>query len=496
MTEPHLATVGGGTRARSPLPLYLLAVAMAISGCAGGIHPKPPTPPTPAPTPQPPAGPVDSDKVLRAEGQKLVDATGVSFDFRGAKDCCNSEAGEPNPKWPIGSEARFDWLKAEGNVNFLSMRVGPWRGIDQGETEFIGGGGYVEENGKANLDKWNPVLWDRVDQLLSYAAARGQWVEVGVLDGWGIKHCDPGYHPWAPGANVQGENNCPPAWNARQEAWVRKVVQVAGRHGNVTWETSNEGGLVQGWSLAWEQAIVAAIKDEEAKRGYPHHLVATNAQTNVPPADWDEFHTEGEPNHPTSKISGVNEYNPEPPMNGAKMVDNYCAARASGTYYWLWRHGMTLADWQIALHGIRAGCTAVGCPISSEQVPMIAFKGDDQHPPVCCRPGSGKQIDARDAFVDEAEAAVRAGHPEIFAPDGSIAGWPSDGGLQSAAAQPFYNYLVAFFRGRGACASAWEDSIAVGWKGDGWFEENHVLNFGPGMPISGRNAWRYTWRFP
>jgi len=471
-----------------PMPKVLAILALVVlAACAGHTPPHPV--PTPPPVP-PGTGPANPEMLLHADGTVLKTPDGAAFDFRGAVACCNTEAGEPNPKWPLGSTEWFDYLKAHGNVNAYHKRLGPWRTGPQDEAEWAStGGGYLEVNGKADLAQFNPAFWAAVDNLLTEAAKRGMWAEVDLVDGWGIKHVrmgdTPTYHPWNPANNVQGQDHASPTFDAVQEAWVRKAVQVVGRHGNVVFETSNEGGLMPGWNVAWEEAIIATVHDEETKRGYPRHLVSTNAERVVPSADWNEFHTGAEPHAPAGKVTGTNEYNPDPPLNGQQVADNYCAARASGTYYWLWRHSMTRAQWEVALAGVKAGCTGVGCSIPTTDVPQVTP-----------RPGSGKQQDARNAFVDEAAAAVKAAHPELFNPAGALVGWPSEGAKQSAFAQPYFNLLVAYFRSKGACASAWEDSVAVGWRGDGWYEENHVLFFGDGTPIDGRHAYKFTWRFP
>jgi tetratricopeptide (TPR) repeat protein len=292
--------------------------------------------------------------LLRRSGVAIVTQNGTPFDFRGEKDCCFTEVGEPEPMWPLGSHERNVWLKNQGAINFLGNRLGPWRAIPGDQPSILSlGGGYLEVNGKADLTQWNKKFWNYNDQLASDSASLGQYVEVGVYDGWAAKgHCFAGgnapYHPFLPENNVQSEDHCNFLFDAVQETWIRKVVQVMGRHGNVTWETCNECSLAGGWNTAWEEKVIATIKDEETKRGYPQHIVATNAQTTVLSADWDEFHNEGSPQHGTDKITGVNEYNPEPPMLGAKVVDNYCAARDSGTYFWLWRHDMPLKEFEIA----------------------------------------------------------------------------------------------------------------------------------------------------
>lgn len=477
--------------------LIIIAVALLFISCGGVRPPKPPvTPPTPVPN----MGVVNAEMLLSRDGVTIKQSNGFAFDFRGAKDCCESQDPEPNPKWPLGSSVRNTWLKSVGNINFVSRRLGPWRGVPGGEEQFLDiGGGYLEVGGKADLAQWNPAFWGYNDNLALDDSMRDQHAQIGVIDGWGMKGgCSAGgptYHPWAPQNNAQGTAHCSPVFDAVQEAWVRKVVSVLGRHGNVTWEISNEGGLVAGWTVAWEESVIATIKDEETKHGYPHHLIATNSERSVPSADWDEFHTEGGSHPSTGKITGINEYNPEPPLTGIKLAENYCSARASGVYYWAWRHGMSLPEWLKGLAAIKGGCAAVGCSITTDPVPLIASKGDVEHPPVGRRPGSGPQIDGRNGLMDEAEATVRVQHPELFNGD-ALKDWPSEGRLQSAAAQPYYNRIVEFFRSHGACASAWEDSVAWGWPGDHFFEEWHCVGFGSGKPIDGRHAWQYTWQFP
>jgi hypothetical protein len=342
--------------------MWWAASVLALSACTH-VQPKPPGPITP-PTPPPEStGPVDGQMLLHRAGSQLVQSDGNAFDFRGAVACCNTEPGEPNPKWPLASEIWLDWMKAQGNINAVHVRLGPWRAILGTESELEwsdAGGGYLEVGGKADLTQFNPKFWATVDGLLSAAARRGIWVEVDLIDGWGIKHCGmgdiPDYHPWSARNNVQGEDHCSARVDAVQEAWLRQAAKVAGRHGNVIFETSNEGGLIRGWNAGWEETIIAVVKGEEAALNYPHHIISSNAERDVPSADWVEFHTNGQPAAPASKITGTNEYNPEPSLSGSTVVANYCTARGQGTYYWLWRHGMSLAEWQKALAGVKAGC--------------------------------------------------------------------------------------------------------------------------------------------
>lgn len=355
------------------MKFYKLVVTILIANLAAcGGTPRPPGPiptPTPKPTPPPTSGVVNAAMLLHREGNRIVQSDGHAFDFRGAKTCCDEWAGEPNMRWPVGSIEASIWLKAEGNINMKSIRVGPFRTVEDGETSLAAiGGGYLEVSGKADLTQWNPVFWKYGDDLVLSDATRDQWDQVGLVDGWGLKNeCQAGikgYNPWFRGNNLQATSHCALVFDAVQERWVRKVVEVYGRHGNVVWEVSNESSLVGGDVVAWEQAIIAVVKDEEAKRGYPHHLIASNAQRLVPSADWNEWHTNGSSVAPSTdgKITGVNEYNPEPPLSASTLAATYCGARNAGVYYWAWRHGMK-ESWKQALNLIRAGCGgSAACP--------------------------------------------------------------------------------------------------------------------------------------
>jgi hypothetical protein len=446
-------------------------------------------------------GPVHIDMLLHRDGAQLVQADGAGFDFRGAKDCCNSEPGEPNPKWPIGSPERWDWLRAQGNVNMVGMRLGPWRTGPNGEIEFaILGGGYAERGGKADLSAWNEIFWTTIDTLLLEAAKRGIWVEVGVIDGWALKadcHAGdiPGYQPWAQAGNLQGAAHCSASTiDATQEAWVRKVVAVTGRHGNVVYETSNESSLVPSFAPAWEEQMIAIIHEEERAHGYPRHLVASNAQRSVPSADWNEWHTGAGPVAPSQdgKITGVSEYNPEPPLTGTVLAANYCAARVTGVYYWLWRHGMTLAEWVKALNLMKVGCAdVVACPHPDFEDPRSKL--------VNSAPG-GPAVNAVIALGAAVER-VRAQEPEWFvgncvAGGGTPAG---DSAVHAAERWDFYDKvvgaIVAEMRKGGTCAWQQRRVEIHSLRSDKLWSEMHTLSTGNGC-LLGPTAYKNTWSIP
>lgn len=471
---------GGRTYRLTPSQVakfVVVLLAVALAACAGN-----PPNPLPTPTPVPPStGPVNPEMLLHADGAVLKTPDGNAYDFRGAVACCNTEAGEPNPKWPLGATDWFDYLKAHGNINTYHKRLGPWRTGPGGEKEWAAtGGAYIEVGGKADLTQFNPKFWDAVDNLLTEAAKRGMWAEVDLLDGWGIKHVRmgdiPGYHPWAPANNVQGEDHANPTFDAVQEAYIRKAVQAVGRHGNVVFETSNEGGLVPGWNVAWEQAIIATIHDEEGKRGYPRHLVATNAQQPVPAADWNEYHTGGGPQPPSGKVTGTNEYNPEPALSGATMFGNYCSARAAGTYYWLWRHSMSRAEWKAGLGMVKAGCGAApACPHPDfNAAGWVAVPKGGQTGPDLVQAGE----------------KVRAAHPDWFK-DGCV--YPLDD--QHANILRVLNASAAQYRADGRCGWPEHDAVMAA-RLDGDWDEGHLVAYTNGCFLLPGNVVKHVWHAP
>jgi hypothetical protein len=467
----------------------------------------PPGPtPVPSPTPIPPVGVVDAGMLLHANGTVLTQADGNAFDFRGAVACCFTEAGEPDPVWPLGSVPWFDYLKEHGNINFVHMRLGPWR-AGPGAEDAQQDAPYAEVNGKANLDVWNNAFWTRVDLLLSEAAKRGIWVEIDLIDGWGIKHCGwgdiPAYHPWAPTNNTQGVNECLPAFSGNQDVWVRKAVEVTGRHGNVTYETSNEGGLVQGWTGAWETDIINAVRDEETKRGYPRHLIATNAERDVPAADWNEFHTNGQPAPPTGKITGTNEYNPEPSLSGTVVSANYCVARTQGSYYWLWRHGMSRVEWEKALGNVKAGC---GGAIANCHHPDFDSGGWKTICPAGQAEG-GKNCDITatlsPAHLNELGAAigrVKARNPALWNDRCLVGGGTPPGDDPAHAAERWALFesidgqIAEELRAGGVCAWLTSRVEIMSLRNDGLWGQSHPLAMNTGC-LAG-NPYIGTWKEP
>jgi len=434
--------------------------------------------------------------LLRTTGNRFVRPDGALVTLRGAIPCCTTEDGEANPEWPLASAAFRQRARDLGDVNFLHIRLGPWRAevtSDQWVRDL--GGAYLEAGGdKVDLTKWNPALWSKVDMLLADAGDAGQWVEVDVCDGWGVKHAKLGdfgpawaYHPWLPHNNVQGEDWIASAGTGAIaagsvfEAWARRVVERTGRHGNVIYQLGNENGLIPGFKPDWERSTAALIRDEEGRRAYGRHLIGTQSQLatliNDPSIDYAEFHTNGGTVNALAKPTAVNEYNPDPPLQGAAAHSHYCTAAASGVMYWLWRHTMTRAQWEQALALVKGGCSGPLCPLPDFDAPGWTE--------VLPKPGSETV-----AALDIAERHVTASRTDLFQPGTNCLRSNTHSNILAA-----LDAIAAEMRAAGTCA--WQHSDAImARRPDANWEELHAMAFGNGCLLAPSNAYKRTFREP
>lgn len=434
--------------------------------------------------------------LLRAAGARFVLPGGAPVAFRGAIPCCSTEEGEANPEWPLASGAFRQRARDLGDVNFLHIRLGPWRPeatSDQWVRDL--GGAYLEAGGdKVDLTRWNPAFRSKVDALLADAGDAGQWVEVDVCDGWGLKHAKLGdfgpawaYHPWLSRNNIQNQDWITSAATGAIaagsvfEVWVRRVVETTGRHGNVIYQLGNENGLIPGFRPDWERSMAAIVRDEEARRAFGRHLIGTQSQLgaliNDPAIDYAEFHTNGGTVNGLSKPTGVNEYNPEPPLQGAAMHSHYCTAAANGVMYWLWRHTMTRVQWEQALALVKGGCGGTQCPLPDFDAPGWTE--------VLPKPGSQTV-----AALAAAEARVTASRTDLFEPGTNCLRSNTHSNILAA-----LDAIAAEMRAAGTCA--WQHSDAImSRRPDADWEELHAMAFGTGCLLAPSNAYKRTFREP
>lgn len=456
-----------------------LALVATLAACGGVVRsPGPPTPvPTPSPTP-PPAAATFPELGLTVQGSTFIQADGKPLDFRGAKACCTSQDGEPDPKWPLVSDAWMDFVKAQGNVNFVGVRLGPWRAVAGGEDGQADlGGAYLEVGGKADLLQWNPVFWARIVGIHEHAGALGERVENGLFDGWGMKaHCTRGsktYHPWIPDNNAQGIDACDAQTpgSPTQEAWIRKAVAETGRFHNAVYELSNEGILVPS-SVAWEAWVISIVRDEEAKRGFPRHLIGSDAMAAA--ADFGIIHQNGEPT--SSQCGGKpcvnNEYNPSPAFTPAQLHGFYCAAKARGTYYWYWRHEQTKAAMDDTLARIKGGCanvTPAVCPRPDFEDPAwkVVCKRKPEAGFTTC-PDGERLVYAQKLLAAEVAISSEGSQPK---PGGCF----PDGELSEARVIDYLEATAGALQAAGLCAWHDHDAVQVQLTPTRWHELHPVV---------------------
>ena len=345
--------------------LFWLGVFLVLPFILGCPRPKP-KPPEP---PKPPAVETITWGLVRANGPTLIDAaTSQPIDAPGAILCCPEI---PPPGWPMISPAAIDALPPF--IGFVHGRPGPFLAAAESEYAQLGGG-YLEVNGKADLDRWNEPFWAAFDASVIRAGQRHMRYQASILDGWYCSAAqDPGVqHPWHFLHNVQGEHvlaDCGKTLTPRQAAWVRKVVETVGRHANVIWESSNEEFGIPGYRPEWTFAMRRLVQQVERERGFPAHMFGAQSESDITQSgdvDYNSQHWVAPAPAPLyGKPTIVNEQNPNPPYTPEAQRSMYCTAKAAGTYWWLWRGGQTPEQWARTLELVAQGCEGVpigGCP--------------------------------------------------------------------------------------------------------------------------------------
>lgn len=298
--------------------------------------------------------------------------------------------------FPLFNERWVDLVKPYG-VNFLHLRLGPFLTSSGGESGLAWlGGGYVEAGGKADLTQFNSAFWARVAAIIAYAGSNGMWVEVDVADGWGIKQGRPsgqfpGYSAWKAGNNVQGEDwsgagSVAVAPSSRQDAWIRKVIQVTGAYGNVVYQDGNEIGMVgetggNPYAPAWTISMRDIIRNEESLQGYQTHLFGTNSEHTTTEQhasiQYIEHHNDGGAIAPLyNKPTLVNEYNPTPAITPSQVAAQVCVARAVGSQFWYWLQEDQTAAIEQTLALIAQGCATPEATPGLPSAPTLRVSGE------------------------------------------------------------------------------------------------------------------------
>jgi hypothetical protein len=164
---------------------------------------------------------------------------------------------------------------------------------------------------KFDLDRWDEEFFSRLRQRVVAAAERGIYVSVMLFQGFSIMGHQRRLgtqrqfgHPFHANNNVNGvdgdlngeghlyaiHRRADPDITARQEAYVRKVIDTVNDLDNVLYEIANEDGH---GSVMWQYHMIEHIRSYEATKPKQHPVGmtfrapgGTDAELFCSPADW------------------------------------------------------------------------------------------------------------------------------------------------------------------------------------------------------------------
>jgi len=200
---------------------------------------------------------------------------------------------------------------------------------------------------KFDLQQFNPVYFDRLEQRVKLAFDSGIYVSIMLFEGWGLQFSPRAFesHPFHPDNNINGINGDSNndgsgveihtmenrEITAIQESYIEKVIDLVNEFDNVLYEISNENHPP---STEWQYHMISFIKDYEKKLAKQHPVGMTfqykggsNDILLNSPADWIS------PNH-----EGGYRDNP-PPSVGSKVIvtDTDHLWGIGGNQSWVWR---------------------------------------------------------------------------------------------------------------------------------------------------------------
>ena len=214
-----------------------------------------------------------------------------------------------------------------------------------------GPGNALDGKPKFDLTKYDPEYFRRLRRRVEAAGERGIYVSVMLFEGWAMQFSPGAWagHPYHAPNNVNGIDGdadrdgngleiytlAVPAVTARQEAYVRKVIDTVGDLDNVLWEISNENHPP---STEWQYHIIRFIKECERARPKQHPVGMTfqykggsNETLFESPADWIS------PN--PGAAAPFNYRDNPPPADGKKLIltDTDHLWGIGGSQAWVWK---------------------------------------------------------------------------------------------------------------------------------------------------------------
>ncbi len=323
------------------LGILLSALAPVLAGAAG-----------------PASGPL---QVHPGNPRYFMDGSGKAVFLTGSHVWENlQDRGTASPPPAYDFTAYLDFLQAR-NHNFIRLwgwehaRWAPWT---TGDLYFSpmpfarpGPGTALDGGPKYNLDQFSQPYFDRLRARVIAARDRGLYVSVMLFQGWSIDNNGKGSgnpwpgHPFNPANNVNGVDGdvnddgegeevhrlAVAAVTARQEAYVRKVVDTVNDLDNVLYEISNESTGPD--TTAWQYHMIDLIHAYEAGKPRKHPVGMTfqypggsNADLFNSPAEW-------------ISPNGSGGYDGNPPAaTGQKVIlsdtDHIWGEGGDGTWVW------------------------------------------------------------------------------------------------------------------------------------------------------------------
>lgn len=220
---------------------------------------------------------------------------------------------------------------------------------------------------KFDLDQWNGAYFTRLRQRVKEAGERGIYVSIMLFQGWslnkmGIKETDPFHsHPFNGRNNINGvdvkdkgidKDGAPslhslgnPAVLARQEAYVRKVIETVNDLDNVLYEIINEGGTRE-----WCYHMIRYIREVEKKMP-KQHMIGLGTRVGPPMLNRELWESPADYISPTWEPPGwaapgavaLDDYGSNPPLNKAPkvcIIDTDHLWGYGGHYVWVWKSFM------------------------------------------------------------------------------------------------------------------------------------------------------------
>lgn len=346
------------------LPILLGCVSMLMSGCnedtARSVSARDPKSHTSKQSATPAIGPLT---VHPTNPRYFTDGSGRAIYLTGSHHWNNfQDSGEIGQPLSVFDYPRYlDFLTSHRH-NFMRMWVSEG-GVNPTHWDplpytRIGPGTALDGKPRFDVAQFNQAYFDRLRSRVIAARDRGIYVGVMLFNGWSIY--DHGYgtpwpfHPFHKANNVNGIDGDPdgdgegkevhalqvPAITARQEAYVRKVVDTINDLDNVLYEITNETAM---FSRDWQYHMIRFVQDYEKTKPKQHPVGMTDFDASPEeagrvrtmdallssPADWISPGNDGK----------VDFGNSPPPATGRKVVlsDTDHFFGIGGDHDWVWK---------------------------------------------------------------------------------------------------------------------------------------------------------------